>query len=247
MSVNTLKYNTPAVDCHDAIVHGKAAKTNFLWNEKEYISDEQNELAYEIIQELRLSGYLNAEMDVLANQVAAGLYAMGQEAYRSGNYIEAAKFFEKTPHHAKAADYQMLTAIHRVIDGAKTADNYPDDPVGELVRMIGFEDASQLLLHNKEYAFEFLMGIWKTEKGSYFKLLQRNDGSYQISYSLPYNANLGSQYDRLEFVEGAFRWAKEGSSDYAYMYTMTVLSENEMEVYCHSNDTTHIVKRQGDR
>lgn len=158
------------------------------------------------------------------------MYLEGQRQYYSGKYAEAEKFFRCINPYEDSRNF-MLLAMGRNCTG------YVEDQLLEEIQNIfDFEDASEVLLSNHGIAKKFLEGIWRGN-GFYFSMTT----SGEITYNLPW-FDYGDYY-RIENGD-LLLYPKNQEHKTRTLFSMTAITPDCMEFYCHKNNKTYTLNRQ---
>lgn len=227
-----LKYNLLVAsdykDAKEKAVETRYRKALFL------IYEEQDYLG---AKSLLASPDLDSMENIVAvrNELNELLYQEAIELYRGGSYIAAGYRFPGG--YKDSEKYQLLIQAHNNADGYATADYYAET-ILKLRKIFYFEDASDVLLSSQSFAEEFLRGDWRsTAGGKYFKM----DAKGSISYNLPW-IDYGDYY---EIQNGnLLLYPKNNPSATRTMYSITALSPDQIQVYCHKDGSTYILNRQ---
>lgn len=169
------------------------------------------------------------------------LYALGQETYHAGEYQLSKRYFNVIKGYARSDDYLRLLDVHLNTTTYGTIKKYYTGYVDKallaalLERLIGFEDAADLLVSTNDLACEYLRGYW-TSSGGYFQIHE----DLRSSHSLP-----GSYYgDYYIIFDGHYVLFNDGEeSSYRKLFDFYPTSANTCEVYCYSNGKTYTLTR----
>lgn len=123
----------------------------------------------------------------------------------------------------------------------------------DVLEIIDFKNAKEVLVSDSPIAEEFLSGTWKTAEGAYYFSMQKsNDGSYDASYNLPW-IDMSDSYFRIrdgifflyeKSKDGFIRFVDINDVDNKYVFKFTVIDRNEISVYCYKNGSTYKLFRQ---
>lgn len=117
------------------------------------------------------------------------IYSKGRLDYRNGYVAEAVRCFTALDGYERSEDYLLLLDCRN--SSLTATRNY-----NKLVQLIGFEDASELILKFEPTAELFLEGYW-TEgigKENYFEMYKNSDGRLSCRYSLPCKSLSGTYF-----------------------------------------------------
>lgn len=163
------------------------------------------------------------------------IYAEGQKAYQAGEYPAAKPYFEARETYRQSADYLILIDCHESTDPTLIADTYYND----LVRLLGFEDASEILIRDDSATERFLTGRW--ESGDiYFELTEEADGFY-CGYNLPTSDSEGEYY---YISAGIYYSCDETDLHDVAQFLFFILDEDTINVYCYSDGNIYTLYRQ---
>ena len=162
------------------------------------------------------------------------IYGEAIDKYRQGDYLTALGDFKTIAPYDCADDYIMLCDIHL----------YPSSVseftiLNEVVPLIGFEDADQLLVSSWSVARFFLQGKWKSGS-NFLKFSKKSDGSYESSYNIPW-FNWG---DTFNIENGYYILEEKDSTESRQMYKITVLSQDCISLYAYKNNRIYELYRQ---
>ncbi len=118
------------------------------------------------------------QAEALIGEYASTLYDFGVAQYRAGEFISSREAFALLPSdYQRAEDYLLLASISRALDSKPVVfkmewdwndENDPERLQTEQLRdLIGFENASTLLLGNTQMAELFLLGTWSDGTNSF--------------------------------------------------------------------------------
>lgn len=144
-------------------------------------------------------------------------------------------YFSLIPHYKDSDKYLTL------IDASSCED---------VLEIIDFKNAKEVLVSNSSIAEEFLCGTWKTADGAYyFSMQEREDGSHYASYTLPWVDMSNSYYcirDGIYFLydKSKGNFFNINDVDNKYVFKFTVINRNELLVYCYKDGSTYTVFRQ---
>jgi hypothetical protein len=171
-----------------------------------------------------IGDYRDSEEHIVA--IKLDIYTESQRAYTSGDYSSAMYGFSQLSGYEHSSDYYALCEIH--LYGVDTTDKHT------LVALIGFEDASALLLSDINIALDFLMGTWSCADGE----LTFDEESLHHSLSAP---DFGDTWDIEDGL--IFFYISSDPTQRENIYQLTVVSENEITCYAYNNGATYTLER----
>ena len=161
------------------------------------------------------------------------IYAEGQDAYHTGDTTLAKTNFTTVKDYKRSEDYLVLIECK----GRLTY----TDKYKKLVKLIGFEDADEIILNNSSFLEQFLMGRW--EDGDtypyYFEMEENNEGGLTASYNLPNKDVEGYFY----LNNGIYSIGKTETSA-SKCFRFTIIDEDTIKVYCYKDGSTEKLYRQ---
>lgn len=201
-------------------------ETQYLWA-LSFIEDGKYIIAYKRLASIE--GY--SDVDEIRRALEETIYAEGQSLYYKAEYSSASENFTCISDYADSEKYLTLISAH----GFLARWSNPDETVKKLEDIFYFEDASDLLLSNANFACQFLLGTWRTSDGSnYFKI---DEDSFRSSYNLP--SYSGSSFN----IENGIYSISSDSYGERAQFEFTLLTPNSMEVYCYRDGSTYILYR----
>jgi len=173
---------------------------------------------------LELDGYRNSKTHLAS--IKFEIYNEAQEAYDSGDYSSAKDGFSQLSDYQRSRDYYALCEIH--LNGVDVTDRHT------LVALIGFEDASALLLSDIDIALDFLIGTWSCAEGE----LTFSKESLDYTLSAPdFGDTWGIEDGLIFFYNSSDPTQREN------VYRLRVFSENEITCYAYNNCATYTLER----
>jgi len=198
-------------------------KTQYQWALA--LAEENDHIgAYEKLMDIQ--GYADAAR--LLEQQRDAIYAEARIYYEEGDFFNAEKYFLRVSSHSDAQKY--LTLIK--------ARNYPasETIVDELVAILYFEDAAEVLLHKHDLASYFLRGSWGNPEGYYFIL---DDRSYNCN--LP---QISTDEMYLTIQESKLYFHKRGQWDVEKpSFDVTVITPDFLSLFSHLDGKTYLLFR----
>lgn len=173
------------------------------------------------------------EAEKLKEEYKAEIYAAAQYDYEHARYDQANDMLIIIPSdYERCADYRLLIRAHEWGPAAH---------YDEIVELIGFEDAGELLLMYDKTAFLFLAGEWKDDNGAV--CLRGTDKNIAFS-NLPTNA-AGYQYLTVEegTVYGYSRGADGRITDAVKDMRITIVDYDTINVHCYKDAGDYILHR----
>ena len=173
----------------------------------------------------------------ITDSLKSKIYSAGQTAYRAENMTDARKYFNAINNYKRSADYLLLISCNGSsfsnLSNAKT--NY-----SKLVKLLGFENADEIILKNESTAELFLKGRW--EDGDtypyYFEMYEDGEG-WHSRYKLPNKEAEGYYY-----ISNAIYSVGETESSAVKYYKFSIINEDTISVYCYKDGSTHKLYRQ---
>lgn len=205
------------LDSQDMVMECDYQKANVFFNSKSY--DEALAI-YTSISTYKDSADKISRIEVKKEDIN---YQKAIEDYRAGRYSQATTVFNDMADRYDSRKYLTLIDAHN-----GTFD------VEELTDLIGFEDASELLVKKNSTAIEFLTGEWS--------------GNGQTLNVVPGTITFGSNFPRL--IEGSGKCKiedgimYEGKTDANQRsFSITVLEKDLIEIYSYVNNSTFTMSR----
>lgn len=156
------------------------------------------------------------------------IYYSAIDDYHSDSYFLAKKKFEKIEYYLDSNMYLILIQAHQT--------SVYDFDASALWPMIGFEDASELIMSNDYFAQSFLLGRWKGDS-RYF--IMKEDG--HISYDIPW-FNYGDYYT---IEDGKILKYKEETPEITKtLFEIIIIDQNCIQITSYENYETYILYRQ---
>ena len=174
-------------------------------------------------------------IDALISDYKDKAYKDAVSVYNKGSYWTAYSLFKKVEGYKHTSDYITLIEAHtetyRGVDDAKAK-----KMVRQLKSLLGFADASELVVRDRIFGHTFLVGNW-TGNGKHFTM--NSEG--QISYNLPY-FRYGDYYT---IQDGAIVLFPEDDEDATKpLFFITVYTEDCIEVFCYKSCESYMLYRQ---
>lgn len=191
-------------------------KAGILMDEGQYVEalKKLKELAYPVPETI---------MDKLNENV----YSLGKASYHKKEYSRAQRYFLLIEDYKRSEDYVTL---------CKANLSYSTNLYNELIRLIGFEDAGEMLVSNALYADKFLEGTWRTQnKSNYFIMYE--DG--RTSYNIPSSVNNGI----YRIVNGVYK-QKNSWTEEKDCFSITVIGKDKIQIVSFKNYSVYVLYRQ---
>ena len=185
-------------------------------------SQESFGVAYETLEKVKDFGDVNAQLIYYRDEA----YRKGVSLYHKKSFRDAKSQFKPIGNYQDSEDYLKLINIH-----LDSTSYFNIDPIVEL---IGFEDASELLMRDTAVAWEYLLGMWRGD-GCYLKIEKRS-----ADYSLPHFYY--GDYIRIENGMFLLYPAKKPSST-KKLFQISVLSKDCIQVFAYQNSRYYILFR----
>ena len=162
------------------------------------------------------------------NTVKEAIYLLGQTAYDAGEYDQAIENFSMITSYKRSRDYLSLS---------KAWQTYTQDNYAEAIRLIGFEDAKDILVSTHRYALRFLEGDWRDRNG---KLWLSVDGGELVKDAFPYVQYLGYYYIK----DGIFYVCDKNETTVVADKKIQIIDYNTIKMYCYADSSTHTLYRK---
>ncbi len=108
----------------------------------------------------------------------------------------------------------------------------------DIVKLLGFEDAEDLIFGNAEYTSKFLTGTWKTSDGKYY-FTMKSDGN--TTYNLPW-FDYGEYY-RIENGDYLLYYEKDPDNTRT-LFSFEIVTKDIINIYCYKDYTSYRLIRQ---
>ena len=151
------------------------------------------------------------------------MYAQAQDYYRDNSYSKAEEIFNVLGNYSRSKDYLLLISCKHTANV-----KYYND----LLKLIGFEDAKQILTNYSVYFSKFINGEWKTSDKRYFLKV---DGIFSASYNLPAERSNGTYYT----ITGGV-YFENGKSQFKF----SIVDKNTISVYSYKSGKNYKLIRQ---
>ena len=151
------------------------------------------------------------------------MYAQAQDYYRNNSSSKAEEIFAVLGNYSRSKDYLLLISAKRTPDVKY---------YNALLKLIGFEDAKQILTRHSTYFGKYINGEWKSSDKKYYL---KADSIYSIAYNIP-----------AEYVNGRHRSISGGIYFVggAQLLKITVVDKNTISVYSYKSDESYKLIRQ---
>lgn len=154
------------------------------------------------------------------------IYSIAQADYEANELVSAERLFSLLQDYKRSSDYLLLIDCKN--DSHKVRLKY-----NELVDLLGFEDAGDVIMSERRSAIRFLFGRWEGHT-YYFEL--KNSIGKTSAFNLP-TKWLG--YNGVVINSGFYVGEVK-------CFKFTPLDENTIAVYCYNDKSTHKLYRQTD-
>ena len=183
-----------------------------------------------------LKGYRDTEAQI--ENLTEIVYQEGIEQYRAGKYSDARNSFKVLGSYRDSEKYMTLINSQTNSDAAYF---YKD-----LIKIIDFEDAKDVLVSNTDIAALFLRGSWETKKGGYYFDM---DSESSVWTNLPMKYLYNAYYN---IEDGIYtlttyktdRYGNEKVDQVVKTFKITVLSRNSIEIYSYYDYSTYTLYKQ---
>lgn len=207
---------------------GESIKETYFYWACNLIDEEEYIYAYEKL--LKADDY--PEVATILSSLKDLAYYDAVDLYHHGKYSDAKRGFSLLEKYIDTKSYLILTDAH--------LGNRNKDLVTKLIPLIGFEDASEILISEWSIAQYFLEGKW-TGNGRYLNFTKGATGSYRSSYNLPW-FDFGDYFD---IVDGYYVLEDKDSGATKKMYKITIINQDCITVYAYKNSSAYTLYRQG--
>ena len=193
-------------------------ETQYLWA-LSFIEDGKYIVAYKRLASIEEY----SDVDEIRRALEETIYAEGQSLYYKAEYSSASENFTCISDYADSEKYLTLISAHSFL--ARWSN--PDETVKQLEDIFYFEDASDLLLSNTNFACYFLLGTWRTSDGNYYlKIIEEADKyGFRCSYNLP---TYGGSFN---IENGTFSVSNDFYEEKA-QFELILRTPDSMDVYC---------------
>jgi hypothetical protein len=197
--------------------------TNYAWGIYEY----QNGNYYGAYQKLLLTkGY--QDTNALLDQIKISLYNDAIEKYHNEDYNRALSEFSLIEDFEYSKEYMVLARANSL------GDMYPAEEIlTDLAPLIGFEDASDIIVNDFYFASTYLEGVW-SGSDHYFAMMT------DVTYSdLPITSG-----DRLGIEDGTmYTFNHDTPNTKEPAYDIEPVSKDLILLYCYQNSQTYSLVR----
>lgn len=157
------------------------------------------------------------------------LYEQAKDDYYNEDYTFAKTKFSYIKGYRDTDKYLILTNAH-IFSSDRTG-------YDEILEIITFEDAKDLIKNNNNYLREFLEGTWKTENKAYYLKV---DDEHSFQYNLPVSVYNGYYY----LSKGFYSIGPKDGTTKTNTFRFDIKDANTIEVYCFQNKQTYTMYRQ---
>lgn len=201
----------------------------FFKNELEYISAGVLMEKGDYVEALNAFNAINYPVPIsIIENIQESLYTQSQRDYKKGDYQNALIGFKAIRDYKNSEDYLLLIRGHN----APYIVNYND-----LLDLIGFEDAADIISSTDTFFNRFIRGKWKSEAGGkYFEI----DSERKSSYNLPFYNVYGGYY---YFSEGEYIEVDSKEKE-TKQFKFFIIDENTVSVLCYKNNQRIKLVRQ---
>lgn len=174
----------------------------------------------------------------ITDNLKSKIYSSGQAAYQAGNMTEAKKNFDAISNYRRSDDYLILISCseNSNLDSSSAFVNYV-----RLLKLLGFENADEIMLKNMSTAELFLNGRWEdgNKNPHYFELQYESDGGWYSQYNLPHKDAEGDYY-----ISNGIYSVGETELSAAKYFKFSIINRDTISVYCYKDGSTHKLYRQ---
>ena len=123
------------------------------------------------------------------------------------------------------------------LDDKKEADKITHS-YSDLVKLLNFEDAADLIFGNAEYTSKFLTGTWKSSDGKYY-FTMKSDGN--TTYNLPW-FDYGEYY---QIENGDYLlYSEKDPENTRTLFSFEIVNKDTINIYCYKDYTSYRLIRQ---
>ena len=174
----------------------------------------------------------------ITDYLKSKIYSAGQAAYQAGNMTEAKKNFDAISNYRRSDDYLILISCseNSNLDSSSAFVNYV-----RLLKLLGFENADEIMLKNMSTAELFLNGRWEdgNKNPHYFELQYESDGGWYSQYNLPHKDAEGDYY-----ISNGIYSVGETELSAAKYFKFSIINRDTISVYCYKDGSTHKLYKQ---
>ena len=164
----------------------------------------------------------------IIDEIKEKIYTDGQYAYHNDNLADAETNFDAIKSYKNSNDYLTLIYAKRGVSIL----SYKN----ELLNLIGFEDAAEVILKYQRTAIDFLRGEWRND---YYYFIINSEDSDSSSYNLP-NKHAGGYYG---ISDGVYSLG-ETTSNSSKIFKFDIIDSDTISVYCYKDGSTYTLYRQ---
>lgn len=165
------------------------------------------------------------------------------DSFKKEHNIEA--FFQKCKSKGIAmkgkssylAKQYLPDKVEYQFDDKKEADKITHS-YSDIVKLLGFEDAADLIFGNADYTEKFLTGTWRTGDGNYY-FTMKSDGN--TTYNLPW-FDYGEYY-RIENGDYLLYYEKDPDNTRT-LFSFEIVTKDIINIYCYKDYTSYRLIRQ---
>lgn len=210
---------------------GKTTTYDFYYKLRSLNKDYPNVVSSELIEEIRSEMYSQAVI----------WYKNGRYGKNMTSKETAYQYFNALEQYKDSSKYLILIRARTDDSILASAKNYQD-----LISIIDFSDAKEVLVSNSSLAWKFLKGTWKTSDESFYLTVDDD----RINYNLPY-VDLDNAY--IGIIDGEVVLYSKNAPDLDYAYTsgnckylfeISVTNLRKIEVFCYKDEHTYTLFKQ---
>lgn len=150
-------------------------------------------------------------------------YEVAVKYYRDhDNKMLAAKVFALLGDYKNSEDYLTL---------------YRKSNYSAIIRLIGFEDASDILIGH--FSEKFLKGSWKTSDEKYYFTMTSKESTYNLPAERMDNA-----YYSFTNTGDYYIYRETGKNERITLFHFSIIDANTLSIYCYLDGSTHTLFRQ---
>lgn len=156
------------------------------------------------------------------------IYNVAVKDYRK-NGTDAIDGFKLIPNYSNSQKYITLCSYLGFLP--------TDKQYNELLSILSFENAKEVIVRDNGSAIKFLRGTWRNNSGKYFKI--ENNAKNYCSYNLPYKDLANSTYT---IKNGIYQLSN--STTKKDVFRIIVIDKNTISIYAYKDGSTHTLYRQ---
>ena len=210
----------------------KISELYYVWGSDLVLSGEYLK-AYEKF--LEAGNYLDTTE--ILTELKELIYYSAIDYYHSGLYYKADEWFDALDGYLNSNDYLILIEGHNQGHSLE-ADDW-EASRAQLISLIGFEDAAEIVMSFDYYAAGFLYGTWKGD--SKFFTMEKDDDGEHFSCNLPWIEYGDFYYIQDGILKLCYAGAWDDTKD---LFKITVVDNDCIKIFAYKNEKTYTLYRQ---